>query len=162
MVSIDGTDMPVESSKKLFSHKFQSNGLKYEVGVCTLTGDVVWINGPFICPEHDISVARMAVIGSLDPNEMLEADGGYRGEDEIIKTPHPHHIRSQNEKEMKRVLRSRHETVNKRFKHFAILTKRFRHDLGKHSASFRAVAVVTQMNIKNGQPLFQVTYYDDK
>jgi hypothetical protein len=32
-------------NKKLFSHKFKGAGLRFEVGVCLLTSDIVWIHG---------------------------------------------------------------------------------------------------------------------
>jgi hypothetical protein len=43
LVTLDGTDMPVEMtfSEKFMSHKFKGNGLKYEVGVCIATGHVI-------------------------------------------------------------------------------------------------------------------------
>ena len=53
---------------------------------------------------------------------------------------------------MKTVVRSRHESAKKRFKIF--------HSLEKHSACFRTVAVVTQLSIEYGSPLYKVEYYD--
>ncbi len=46
LVTLDGTDMPVEMkfSEKLTSHKFKGNGLKYKVGVWIATGHVVWVH----------------------------------------------------------------------------------------------------------------------
>ncbi len=43
LVTLDGTDMPVQMkfSKKFMSHKFKGNGLKYKVGVCIVTAQVV-------------------------------------------------------------------------------------------------------------------------
>ncbi|KAL3791579.1 hypothetical protein ACHAW5_000882 [Stephanodiscus triporus] len=48
LVTLDGTDMPVEMkfAKEFMSHKFMGNGLKYEVGVCIATGHIVWVHGP--------------------------------------------------------------------------------------------------------------------
>lgn len=160
LVTIDGTDMPVESmfDPKFCSHKFKSNGLKFEVGVCIETGDIVWINVPFRCGMGDITIARQAVISALEDGEMAEADGGYRGEPFYIKVPKD--ATSAEEFDMKNVARSRHETANKRLKIYGILKKAFRHDLTKHSAVFRAVAVITQLNINHGFPLFDVKYVD--
>jgi hypothetical protein len=63
---------------------------------------------------------------------------------------------------MKAKARSRQETVNKRFKQWGCLSRVFRHhDLRKHSSLFRAVAVITQMAIENGEPLFSVEYTDN-
>ena len=43
---------------------------------------------------------------------------------------------------------------------FNCLTKPFRHGVGKHGQCFRAVAVITQYAIENGEPLFEVKYND--
>lgn len=92
---------------------------------------------------------------------MVEADGGYQGEHLKIKTPSSLHVMTKEDKRMKQLVRSRHETVNSRVKIFAIMGERFRHpDLVDHSSAFRAVAVVTQLTIEDGHPLFGVDYTD--
>ncbi len=53
-------------------------------------------------------------------------------------------------------LRARHETVNRRFKQFAVLSNRFRHDKSSHSFCFHAIANVTQL-IMDTHPLFSST-----
>ena len=58
-------------------------------------------------------------------------------------------------------VRSRHETVNKRFKQWGILRQVFCHDLANHRNVFAAICVVTQLAIENGEPLFEVHYDDD-
>jgi hypothetical protein len=160
-VTIDGTNMPVqyEWDPRFMSHKFMSNALKYEIGVCIKSGNIVWINGPFCGGEHDITIARQAVIDAMDEDEMAEADGGYEGEKFSIKIPDD--AKSKDEGYMKQVARSRHETANKRFKIFEILRKRFRHDLEKHSECFRAVVVLTQLSIEHESPLYSVEYFDE-
>jgi hypothetical protein len=65
---------------KFMSHKFRSNGVKYEIGVCIQTGNIVWIHGPFRGGEGDLEIARSALLDALDEDEMVEADGGYGGE----------------------------------------------------------------------------------
>ena len=57
-------------------------------------------------------------------------------------------------------VRSRQETVNKRFKDWGILRQVYRHDIPSHGVVFRAVAVVTQLSISNGKYLFQCGYHD--
>lgn len=163
LVTIDGTDMRVQKNfdKRFFSHKFHSGGLRYEVGVCIMTGHIVWINGPFRCGKNDIQIARQSVIHNLSKNEMVEADNGYKGENWHIRTPTAQHYRTEKEKDMKANARGRQEHVNERFKNFDVLNDTFRHGLHRHSSCFRAVAVLTQLNITNGQPLWQVEYYDD-
>ena len=58
-------------------------------------------------------------------------------------------------------VRQRHETVNRRMKQWRILKGVFRHDINLHHIAFAAVAVVTQVAISNGEPLFQVDYTDN-
>lgn len=163
LVTIDGTDLQVQMkfAENFLSHKFKGNGVKYEVAVCIQTGGVVWIHGPVRCGINDIQVARQAFVSFLNDDEMANADGGYRGEEKHLKAPRLYHYRSEEMMAMAGTARARHETVNGRFKIFAVLTKSFRHELVKHSACFRAVAVVTQLNIENGNPLFQVEYSDE-
>ena len=38
----------------------------------------------------------------------------------------------------------------------------YRHDIMTHGTIFRAIAVMTQLAIKNGEPLFDVEYKDPK
>lgn len=47
--------------------------------------------------------------------------------------------------ELDRYVRSRHEHINKRMRHFAVLSHKFIHDPVKHSLCFRAVANLTQL-----------------
>lgn len=161
LVTIDGTDMPIELgfNKAFYGVKFNHSGLKYEIAVCIATGHIVWINGPFRCGENDLNVSRTAITGALDEGEKTVADGGYRGE--------PHHIRtptdgSDQQRRMQDLARSRHETVNGRLKVFEVLgATRFRHDIKFHSCCFRAVAVITQLSFENGSPPFSVEFGDD-
>ena len=51
--------------------------------------------------------------------------------------------------------------MNKRLKQFGALSGVFRHDMMKHSTIFHAVALLTQLAIEDGEPLFQVEGYDD-
>jgi hypothetical protein len=84
----------------------------------------------------DINIFRLSMVHYLEENERIEADDGYRGcAPSRAKTPCS--ITYLKEKEaMQARVHSRHETANKRFKHFGCLSKRFRHDLSKHSACF--------------------------
>ena len=44
MLSVDGTDflMAMSYKKAFYSFKFKKMGLRYEVGLCIKTGDIVW------------------------------------------------------------------------------------------------------------------------
>lgn len=155
--------MPVQMkfSNKFMSHKFKGNGVKYEVGICIITGHMVWVHGPTRAGENDISVARQAFVSFLNDGEMAVADRGYRGEPNHLKTPDFFHFRSADEYGEAAVARARHETVNKRLKNKKVLVMPFRHPLQFHSACFRAVCVVEQLNIENGHPVFDVQYCDE-
>ena len=61
---------------------------------------------------------------------------------------------------MQAFVRRRQETVNLRFKQFAVMRHVFRHDICDHGEYFRAVAIVTQLSICNDKPLFSVEYQD--
>ena len=157
LVTLDGTDMPVQMkfSEKFMSHKFKGNGLKYEVGVCIVTGRIVWIHGPSRAGESDITLARQAFVSFMDCDEMAVAESRQ------IKTPDFIHFRSKGEYYDAAVARARHETVNSRLKNMKVLVKRFRHSLAFHSSCFRAVAVITELNIEAGESLFSVQYIDE-
>ena len=57
--------------------------------------------------------------------------------------------------------RSHHETFNGRLKNWGILERTcYRHDIGTHGMVFTACAVITQLCMANGEPLFEVEYGD--
>lgn len=163
-MSIDTTDVPIEEpkpfSKKWFSHKFKGAGLRYEIAVSLQKGHIVWVHGPFPCGSYpDISIFRQSLKHYLGKNERVEADDGYHGDDPIyIKTPRGLSSLSEGAKakELRHRIRSRHETVNKRIKDFSILSQVYRHKLIDHCHVFRAVVVLTQLAIENGEPLFEI------
>ena len=161
MVSVDGTDFEIQEptpfSPGWYSHKFKGPGLRYEVALAISTGDIVHINGPFPCGNYpDITIFRKKLKSMLRYGEMVEADKGYRGEYCHVRTPVDY--QTEEEKKAKNTVRARHETVNRRFKQFAALKQVFRHDINVHRVVFEAVVVITQLNINNGDKLFQVDY----
>jgi hypothetical protein len=139
-----------------YSHKFNGAGLRYEIGVCIQTGDIVWVNGPFKCgPWPDLSIFRINLKNLLLPREQVEADNGYRG-DPSCRTPAM--ARSWAEYEKKKAARGRHETLNGRLKKWGILNQVYRHSLDKHGDVFMAVCVLTQLTIDRGSRPYQVNY----
>ena len=36
-----------QHGQKFYSHKFKKSGLCYEVALCIMTGDILWMNGPY-------------------------------------------------------------------------------------------------------------------
>ncbi len=57
-------------------------------------------------------------------------------------------------------VRARHEPLNRWLKNWGILSQVYQHNIMRHGDVFRACAVVTQLTIKNGEPLFEVEYKD--
>jgi hypothetical protein len=51
--------------------------------------------------------------------------------------------------------------LNGRLKAWGILGNVYRHDIREHGAVFFACAVITQLAVANGEPLFQVEYGDE-
>ena len=64
-----------------YSYKFNGPGLRYEVGLCILTGRIVWVHGP-IPPGgwNDLQIFRHSLVTHLGQGERVETDRGYRGE----------------------------------------------------------------------------------
>lgn len=97
----------------------------------------------------------------LQPNEKVEADAGYEG-DETVR--HPDDCRNYGEYRMKFNARARHEHVNQRFKNFKVLDH-FRHftsrnSMTKHRYCFDTVSTLVQVNLYAGDELGDVHYVD--
>lgn len=162
LVTVDGTDFRIsERGREFYSHKFKKSGLRYEICVCIKSGEIVWLNGPYPCGKwSDITIFRDCLIHHLGRHERVEADDGYIGEaPRRVKCPRSF-VNSRNTERMQSIVRQRQETANKRFKMWGCLKQVFRHEITKHGDVFRAVCVITQLTIMNGEPLFQVEYDD--
>jgi DDE superfamily endonuclease len=116
---------------------------------------IVWVNGPFEAGIPDINIFRNGGLKEMIPaGKRIVADNGYLGERAIISTPNSHDAPEL--RKFKRRARSRHETINARFKNFRILDSRFCHDRHKHSIALEAVCVICQYQLEFGSPLFDV------
>ncbi len=89
----------------------------------------------------------------------MEADDGYRGHVDKIKCPKNDANPAVN-LAMQGRARARHETLNGWLKNWGILKQVFCHHISLHGDVFRACAVLTQLAIVNGEPLFGVDYED--
>lgn len=166
-ISVDGTDFRISNQKPFwkgwFSFKFKKAGLRYEVAISIQSGEIVWIYGPFPAGRfHDITIFRRALKQMLlAAGERAEADDGYRGEPLCIDLPQEGCFRrGRAQQKLKQRVRSRHETVNARFKNFGCLEQRFRHNIRQHKDCFQAIAVATQLTIRYGdEQLFRVHGY---
>jgi hypothetical protein len=162
-ITVDGTDFrilePAPFNPKWFSHKFKGAGVRYEVAVSISTGWIVWVNGPFPCGDYpDLRIVREALVSKLFNWEYYIADGGYFDGNQYSVTPTG---RNEISDRMKGKARARHETINGRFKRWAVLGNVFRHNLMKHGKVFRAIANLTQLEIRSTSPVFHVVYRED-
>jgi hypothetical protein len=108
-VSLDGTDFPIleptEFDPKWFSHKFRGPGIRYEIGLCITTGNIVWAHGGYPCVEWpNLRLALDAFINHLEIGKKAVGDKGYRDNNYFVN-PNGDQI-------LKNIL-ARHETVNK-------------------------------------------------
>jgi hypothetical protein len=108
---------------------------------------------------NDIAIFNNYLAHFLDLKEHVEADSGYRRHDDKVKCPnnpsnHPENLA------MQARVRSRHETFNGILKNWSILANTFRHNISLHSSVLHACAVITQLMVENGEPLFSVEYSD--
>ena len=160
LISVDGTDFQVpENGRTFYSHKFKKSGVRYELGVCILTGDCVWVHGPFECGNWpNINIFNNSLKHHLAENERVKADDGYIGGAPLyIKCP----ASFGNEQEClhaQQRVRNRQETLNKCFKDLGILRQVYRHKLEDHGDVVRAVLVLTQIAINQGEKLFTCGY----
>ena len=162
MLSVDGTDfrLAMGYSKPFYSHKFKKSGVRYEVGLCIKTGDICWWNGPYEPGIwNDEMIFKDGLVSMLEYGERCETDGGYRGSaPEYVKCPKGVWGETESQAIQQRV-RSRQETVNARFKNWAILVTPYRHDFQLHQTVFAAIIVLTQLSFEYN-PLFSVDYND--
>ena len=163
LITVDGTDFKINEPSPFnpdyYSHKINHAGLRYEVGVCIMTGWIVWINGPFPCGAWpDIRIARDALHYELLAMEQYIVDGGYckpSDPNPFARTPDGTNTFEQ----MQYALgRSRHENINGWFKKWNCMRDEWRHERNKHSFAFRAVAIITQLRIQQGELIFNVDY----
>ena len=90
--------------------------------------------------------------------EKVEADDGYRGEPLWISLPGELGGGGARQRTAKGLARNRQETINRRFKQWGVLRERYRHDLKMHGTIVRAIATVIQIDMRSGNPPFQVEY----
>ena len=102
----------------------------------------------------DLCIARHVLHHMLDKGEHYVADGGYRSSiDCRAMTPtgrNDYHDRQV------AVARTRHETVNRRFKTFGVICQRFRHPLEKHGIVLKSIANIVQLTISKVNIFFRL------
>ena len=136
--------------------------MRYEFAVGIKTGDLCWINGPYLCGQkNDLSIFRGGLKTCLEDGERVEADDGYRADDPIscrTRTGISSMYSDEEQKGVRNTVRARQETAHKRMKQFGSLSGIFRHDLDLHSNFVYAVTTFTKINFEIVEPLFYVEY----
>ena len=171
LVSVDGVDFRIEEpypyerqwSRRWYTNKFSGPGLRYEIAICILTGELVWINGPFspgVYNDYKIFM-ECGLKSMLEKNERIEADDGYLGADPAYAKAKSAPWHSESSLVIRNNVRARHETINNRMKFFGILRHVFKNGVEKHQDIVLAVAVLVQLSIQMGEPLFSVEDYAD-
>ena len=165
LIAVDGTDFRIVdqhdgdyASWKSIKKAINGPAVRWEVATCIQTGKLVWIHGPFKGGTHDKNIFDCGLKHMLEPGERAEADDGYRGLPNHIALPVDAKAVTSASKMSKSLTRRRHETANKRFKQWGCLSQTYRHNVQFHKHVFTAVAVITQVILECGEPLFPVEY----
>jgi hypothetical protein len=153
---LDGTDFRIYEQtpfdRKWYSHKFKGPGLRYEVGLSIINGNIVWAYGGMPCGEYpDLVLARDLYLDTIDLGEMTMADDGYNDRNYFITGAYF----PQRAEEIKRIM-ARHETVNRRLKQFKVLGDRFRHNVHLHPRCFYAVVNIIATSFLTGERLYDL------
>jgi len=155
-VTVDGTDFRIFEQRKpcfwtgWWSEKFNHPGVRYEICVSIINGDIVWINGPFPAGAFsDLKIFRQKLMMWLGATEKVDADEGYEGESLFIRIPSDMAEGSPEAIQAGRA-RARQETMNRHLKQFNILHQTYRHNLDDHGSVLRACAVTAQLGFKHG------------
>jgi hypothetical protein len=163
LMLVDGTDFRIpqkgfaKKGNPFGSHKYAGkSALRYELGIDILMGNLMWIQGPYPAGAWpNIKIFTSCLAHFLEPYECIEADDGYREHADKVKCP-KNDVNPVKNLKMQGHVRACHETLNRRLKNWGILSQVFRHDIGRHGDVFWACAVITQLTIEHGEPLFAV------
>lgn len=162
---IDGIDFMTYEQRRQqgfdkgwYSYKSNGPGVRYEMGTCIATGDIVWFHGPFPAGKYnDLRIFQCGLKNMLLPGEKVVADKAYKD----LKCYIPTKAHDQDHLDIMNQLRARHEQTNGRVTIFGCFRTFFRHDVDKHHLYFKAAVVMTQIAIENGrQPFYVEDYFD--
>ena len=92
-------EFQTDPSSKWYSHKHNGPGLSYKVCVDVVKDRIVWTNGPFPAPTHDITFFwggtkksgknnwnRSSFYHKMPPGKRIVGDSGYCGKSDTIST----------------------------------------------------------------------------
>jgi hypothetical protein len=112
--------------------------LRYELGLCIRTGEIVWAQGSLPCGTlPDLRLPRGAFIHVLDPGESIIADRGYLDQN-FFKISNG----SEDDKQKRKIL-ARHKTVKRRIKQLSCMSQRFRHSFNLYPRFFHTETNLT-------------------
>ena len=165
-MTVNGTDFRIPQKgaatkgNAFESHKKYAgkSARRYKLGVDILAGNLVWIQGPYPAGKYtEIKKFIKVLRNFLEPGERVKADEGYRGHPDKIKCL-GNDVNPVENWAMQGRVRACHKTLNGRLKNWGILSQVYCHHIMMHGNVFRACAVVTQLTIQDGEPLFEVEY----
>ena len=100
LLTVDGVHCRIEEPQhptkskdpSYYSHKFNTAGVDYELGISGFDNKLVWINGPMTkASRHDVTVFRRAGLQAMIPDgHRVIGDSGYAGEPTVVSTPNAH------------------------------------------------------------------------
>jgi hypothetical protein len=88
----------------------------------------------------------------LSDGERVAGDKAYQGEPDYYVYA-PKNGSGQSAEDMLR--EGRHEKGNGRFKEWHCLREAWRHDVSRHQRAFIAIAVIEQLEIESGDPIWK-------
>lgn len=149
--------------RTLWTKKFNSAGLKYEIVLNITKSKCMSIVGPQIPSKTDMDLFRehtkekvKAVPGGMAITDSIYKPGeNYDDEDDLCAIPSS--VDTEALSAFKSRVCARHESFNGRIKKFSFLCDTYRSvDYEKHGHCFRAICVIVQYQMDNGSPLFSV------
>ena len=148
---MDGTDFRIKEPQPFdtgwYSEKFNGPAVKYEVAVCIATGWIVWVYGPWRGGRNDHEISMLGLQQLLDNGERYIADKGYHSSSAL----QPNNAWTFEERHYMRVVRGRHETINRLFKRFRSIGNTFKRDHTKHGLVMYSIANIIQVGIMFGE-----------
>jgi hypothetical protein len=112
--------------------------------------DLVWIQGPYPAGAfNNVKIFKKVFWHFLEPGKCVKADNQPRRSSAQISPATPSPMRGCSP-----------ASVLVTFTTWGILSQVYRHNIACHGKVFRAIAIITQLAIKNGRLLFPVDYKD--
>lgn len=137
----------------MWSHKYNTSGVNYEIALCIWTNQVAWVRGPHKATAHDLSVFRDGLLARVPPGKKVIGDSIYTGEECLCNHSS---FDSDAVRTFKARVRARHETFNERLARFECLKNCWRGKIRMHKEVFEAIAVLCAYQIRDEEPLFPI------